>query len=114
MSKKVVGLAICVLLLALCSSAEAQQPKNVPRIGFLGVSSSSAYSGYIEAFRKGLHELSYVEGQNIAIEYRYGDGKRDRLPDLSADLIRLRVDVILVSGSLAIGALKNATKTIPI
>jgi putative ABC transport system substrate-binding protein len=95
---------VSALLFALGGSATAQQPKKVSRIGFLGNSSASAYSGFIDAFRKGLRELGYVEGQNIAIEYRYGDGKRDRLSDLSADLIRLKVDVIVVSGSLAIGA----------
>ena len=103
-----------VMLCALSVPAAAQQPKKVPRVGFLGGSSAAAYSGFIDAFRKGLRELGYVEGQNIEMEYRYGDGKRDRLPDLSADLIRLKVNVIVVSGSLAIGALKNATKTIPI
>ncbi|HSF58365.1 MAG TPA: ABC transporter substrate-binding protein [Candidatus Binatia bacterium] len=105
---------LLIFLLFAVSFADAQQTKNVPRIGFLGGSSASAYSEFIDAFRKGLRDLGYVEGQNIAIEYRYGDGKRDRISDLSADLIRLKVDVILVSGSLAIGALKNATKTIPI
>ena len=108
-----VWLTVTVLLTTVLP-AEAQQPKKVFRIGFLGVSSSSAYSGYIDAFRKGLRDLGYVEGQNIAIEYLYGDGKSDRLADLSANLIRLKVDVILVSGSLAIGALKNATKAIPV
>ena len=105
---------VVIFLFFAVSLADAQQTKNVPRIGFLGGSSASAYSGFIDAFRKSLRDLGYVEGQNIAIEYRYADGKRDRLSDLSADLIRLKVDVILVSGSLAIGALKNATKTIPI
>ena len=112
---KWLGLSVIVFVLVVAgAAAQAQQPKKIPRIGFLGGSSASAYSGFIDAFRKGLRELGYVEGQNIAIEYRYGDGKRDRLPDLAGDLIRLKVDVILVSGSLAIGALKNATKTIPI
>jgi putative ABC transport system substrate-binding protein len=105
---------LIIFLLSIVTLAAAQQTKNVPRIGFLGGSSAAAYSGFIDAFRKSLRDLGYVEGQNIAIEYRYADGKRDRLSDLSADLIRLKVDVILVSGSLAIGALKNATKTIPI
>jgi putative ABC transport system substrate-binding protein len=105
---------LIIFLLSIVTLAAAQQPKHVPRVGFLGGSSASAYSGFIDAFRKSLRDLGYVEGQNIAIEYRYADGKRDRLSDLSADLIRLKVDVILVSGSLAIGALKNATKTIPI
>ena len=94
--------------------AEAQQPKKVYRIGFLGGSSASAYARFIEAFRQGLRDLGYEDGQNITIDYRYGEGKRDRLPDLSAELVRLRVDVIVVSGALAISALKNATKTIPI
>jgi putative ABC transport system substrate-binding protein len=105
---------LIIFLLSIVTLAAAQQPKHVPRVGFLGGSSAAAYSGFIDAFRKSLRDLGYVEGQNIAIEYRYADGKRDRLSDLSADLIRLKVDVILVSGSLAIGALKNATKTIPI
>src|SRR5215831_19060533 len=114
MSGKIFVCLMTTVLLTTALPAEAQQPGRVRRIGFLGVSSSSAYSGYIDAFRKSLRDLGYVEGQNIAIEYLYGDGKSDRLADLSADLIRRKVDVILVSGSLAISALKNATKTIPI
>ena len=97
------------------ASAKAQQAAGrIQRIGFLGGSSGSAYSLFIEAFRQGLQDLGYTEGHNISIEYRYGQGKRDRLPGLSADLVRLKVDVIVVSGALAISALKNATKTIPI
>src|SRR5215831_9958267 len=106
MKKTVLGFTLCALVFALCSLAQAQQRMKVQRIGFLGGSSASAYSGFIDTFRKGLRELGYVEGENITLEYRYGNGKRDRLPDLSADLIRLKVDVIVVSGSLAIGALK--------
>jgi putative ABC transport system substrate-binding protein len=113
MRKKVIGLALSAMLFALCFSVEAQ-PKKIPRIGFLGGSSASAYSSFLDAFRQSLRDLGYDEGQNIAIDYRYGEGKRDRLPGLSADLVRLKVDVIVVSGALAISALKNATKTIPI
>ena len=113
MRKKVIGVSLCALLFALCFSVEAQ-PKKIARMGFLGGSSASAYSSFLEAFRQSLHDLGYDEGQNIAIDYRYGEGKRDRLPGLSADLAHLKVDVIVVSGALAISALKNATKTIPI
>ena len=108
------SILVSVMLLAVAAIVEAQQPKKVPRIGFLGGSSSSAYSTFIEAFRQGLRDLGYEEGQNIEIDYRYGEGKRDRLPHLSGDLVRLKADVIVVSGALAISALKNATKTIPI
>ena len=114
MRKKVIGLSLSAMLFALCLPAQAQQPKKVPRIGFLGGSSASAYSSFIEAFRQGLRDLGYEDGQNIAIDYRYGEGKRDRLPGLSMDLVRLKVDAIVVSGALAISALKNATKTVPI
>ena len=105
---------LTVLLLTSIHLAEAQQAKKVPRIGFLGGSSASAYSSFIKAFRQGLRDLGYEDGPNIVIDYRYGEGKRDRLPDLSGNLVRLNVDVIVVSGTLAISALKNATKTIPI
>ena len=79
MSKKLIGLALCAMLSALCFSAEAQQPKKVPRIGFLGVTSPSAISARTEAFRQGLRGLGYVEGKNISIEYRFAEGKPDRL-----------------------------------
>ena len=80
-TSKCKGKDLTLSFVPLC--VEAQQTKKTPRIGFLGVSSSSAYSGYIDAFRKGLRDLGYMEGQNIAIEYLYGDGKSDRRPDLS-------------------------------
>jgi putative ABC transport system substrate-binding protein len=103
---------LCAMLLALCASAEAQQPKKVPRIGFLtGVSPNSARH---EAFRQGLRELGYVEGKNIVIEYRSAEGKFDRLPELTAELERLKVDVIMAQGGQSIRAAQNATKTIPI
>ena len=114
MRKTVISFALTALLLALCASAEAQQPAKAPRIGFLGGSSSSAISARIEAFRQGLRELGYVEGKNIVIEWRYAEGKFDRLPALAAELVRLKVDVIVTSGPLPTRAAKEATVTIPI
>jgi putative ABC transport system substrate-binding protein len=103
------------LLLALSISAEAQQPKKVPRIGYLSGVDPARESIRSEAFRLALRELGYIEGQNIAIEYRYAEGKRDRYPELAAELVRLKVDIIVgPSGSAPIRAAKNATKTIPI
>ena len=107
---------LCALLFALSFPADAQQPKKVPRIGFLvsGSLSSTREIGNVEAFRQGLHELGYVEGQNIAIEYRYAEGVEERLPNLAAELVQLKVDVIFTSGTTATQAAENATKTIPI
>jgi hypothetical protein len=107
---------ICLLptiLLLTVFLVEAQQAKSVARIGYLSVLSRSADSTRIEAFRQGLRELGYVEAQNIAIESRYADGKLDRLPDLAGELVRLKVDVVIVGGSTATKAAKNVTKLIP-
>jgi len=101
------------MLFALCFPAEAQQPARIPRIGILLVSSASSLSARVEAFRRRLRELGYVEGKNIVIEYRYAEGKLERLPDLAAELVRLKVDVIVTVGS-AILAAKKASATIPI
>ena len=107
--------AYCAIVsLALCASAEAQQPTKVPRIGYLTGASPSANSARIEAFRQGLRELGYVEGKNIVIEWRYAEGKLDRLPALAAELVRLKVDVIVTGGPTATRAAKEATVTIPI
>ena len=103
-----------VVLLATPLVAEAQQAAKVPRIGYLSPLSPSSDSIRIEAFRQGLRDLGYVEGQNIAIEYRYAEGKFDRLPDLAAELVRLKVDVIVASSTPGTLAAKNATSTIPI
>ena len=110
---RLVVCALCALLLALCSSVEAQQSK-VPRIGFLVPGSSSTFSARIEALRQGLRDLGYVEGKDIVIEYRYAEGKLERLPNLAAELIRLKFDLIVAAGSEAIAAARNATKEIPI
>ena len=109
----VVGFALCAFLFALCSSADAQQTKKIPRIGFL-TTSPSVFPGRIEAFRKGLREFGYVEGKNIVIEWRYAEGKLDRVPVLAAELVRLNVDIIVTGGPTATGFLKEATTAIPI
>src|SRR5437773_1959408 len=106
---------LCALLLALSYSASAQQPKKVSRIGFLAATDPARESTRSEGIRLALREFGYIEGQNIAIEYRYAEGKFDRLPELAAELVRLKVDIILVTGGDAVTrAAKNATKTIPI
>ena len=97
--------ALCALLCPL----EAQQPTKVPRIGYLAGASPSAVAARIEAFRQGLRELGYVEGKNIVIEWRYAEGKLDRLPALAAELVRLKVDVIVTAGPTATRAAKEAT-----
>jgi putative ABC transport system substrate-binding protein len=101
-------------VLASIHFAEAQQPKKVHRIGFLFNTSSSALALRMDAFRQGLRELGYVEGKTILFEYRYAEGKFDRLPDFAAELVRLNVDIIVVSGGRPTAAVKNATATIPI
>jgi putative ABC transport system substrate-binding protein len=102
------------MLCALCFPAKAQQAKKVPRIGYLTGSSPSARSARIEAFGQGLRELGYVEGKNIVIEYRYAEGKLDRMTELAADLVRLNVEVIVTGDPLVTRAAKEATTTIPI
>ena len=106
---------VVVVLLALGVTGEAQHPKKVPRIGYLSPFDPAAESTRSETIRLALREFGYIEGQNIAIEYRYSEGKVNRFPELAAELVRLKVDIILVSGGdRLILAAKNATKTIPI
>jgi putative tryptophan/tyrosine transport system substrate-binding protein len=115
MRKKVIGLALGTLLLALSFSAEAQQPKKIPRIGYVSGSGDANNPGpYVEAFRQGLRDLGYIEGKNIVVEYRYAEGNNERLPSLVAELVQLKVDVVVVVALPAIRAAKQATKTIPI
>jgi len=101
-------------LLAAPLAAEAQPAAKVPRIGVLGSGSRSDLSPRLDPFRQGLRELGWVEGQNIAMEYRFAEGRYDRLPDLAAELVRLRVDLIVAVPTAAAVAAKNATATIPI
>ncbi len=109
------GLLITVLLTTL-SRTDAQQPTTkLPRIGYLSNADPARGSARAEAIRLALRELGYIEGQNIAIEYRYAEGKIDRYPELAAELVRLKVDIIVVAGGTGIiRAARNATKTIPI
>jgi ABC-type uncharacterized transport system substrate-binding protein len=107
--------AACALLFAFSVPAHAQQQKKIPRIGYLGTLDSSIESARFEGIRLALRELGYVEGQNIAYEYRFAEGKQDRFPELAAALVRLKVDVIVAPGTeLAMRAAKNASMTIPI
>ncbi|PYJ65438.1 MAG: ABC transporter substrate-binding protein [Verrucomicrobia bacterium] len=111
---KIILLALGALLLVLSVRAEAQQPKKVPSIGYLSTGSPSSSTQTIEAFRQGLHELGYAEGKNITIEYRFAEGREDRLRQFASELVRFKVDVIFVSATVATLATKNATTTIPI
>jgi putative ABC transport system substrate-binding protein len=112
MKRKVTSVAVGALLFAFCAPSEAQQPGNVPRIGFLSQAPPAA--PLIEAFRQGLREHGYVEGKTIIIEYRHAEGKPDRLAGLASDLVRLKVNAIVVAGGEATLAAKNATTVIPI
>jgi putative tryptophan/tyrosine transport system substrate-binding protein len=120
MKHKIVScLAVSPMLYALCLSAEAQQPAKVSRIGFLSrdlhPADSRAPSPYnLEAFRQGLRELGYIEGKNIIIEYRYADGRSERLPALTEELVRLNVEAIVAESSQSARAAKKVTTTIPI
>jgi putative ABC transport system substrate-binding protein len=102
------------MLFALCASAQAQQAAKVPRIGFLSPFSPDATAPWLQAFRQGLRELGWIDGKNINMEYRYAEGRNDRLPDLAADLVRLKVDVVVTAVTPDALAAKNATSTIPI
>ena len=114
MYNKITRRTFCSMLLALPFPARAQQPTKVPLIGYLVGSSLSANAARVEAFRQGLRELSYVEGKNIVIEWRSAEEKRDRLPALAAELVRLKVHIIVTAGPTATRAAKAATSTIPI
>ena len=115
MSKNVLRFVLAAMLFALSFPAQAQQPKKIFRIGYLSSVNQAAESIRAEAIRRALRELGYIDGQHIAIEYRYMEGKRDRFPELAAELVRLKVDLIVVSGGdVQTRAVMNATKTIPI
>ncbi len=114
MGNKIFVWLLATFFLTTAPPAEAQQAKKIPRIGFLTSVSASSDADRIEAFRQGLRELGYVEGQNVTIEYRWADGKFEQLPDLAAELVRLKVDVIVAVVTQASLAAKKATGTIPI
>jgi putative tryptophan/tyrosine transport system substrate-binding protein len=113
---KWVGLALVIALTFALGGAvaQAQQPARIHRIGILSAVPGSVFSARVEALRQGLRELGYVEGKNIVIEYRYADGKSERLPDLAAELVRLKVDIIVTIGPGPTLAAKKASGTIPI
>ena len=114
MNGKIIVCLLTTVLLSIAPFVDAQQPTKIPRIGYLSVISPSTNPARIEAFRQGLRELGYLEGKSIVIEYRSAEGKLDRLPALAAELVLLKVDVIITSASGETHAAKEATNTIPI
>src|SRR5437870_4183347 len=110
----VLSILFAAVLLAVAVIAAAQQPKKVPRIGYFQAPPPSAVAARTEAFRQGLRELGYVEGKNIVIEWRFAEGKSERVPALAVELVHLKVDVIVSGGSVLTRAVKEATVTIPI
>ena len=112
-TKKLVGLLIGLTFVSI-RFVEAQQPAKIQRIGYLTANSSSVELPRIETFRQGLRAFGYIEGQNLAIDYRFTDGKFERLPDVAAELVRLKVDVLVANTTNAALAAKHATSTIPI
>ena len=112
---KILPYALCAMLFALCFPTEAQQPKKIPRIGYLMQAETQRETTRFEGIRLALREHGYIDGQNITIEYRSAKGKPDRVPELAAELARLKVDIIVAGGGdPVVRAAKNATKTIPI
>jgi putative tryptophan/tyrosine transport system substrate-binding protein len=114
MKKKITFLTLCALLFVLSVSAQAQQTGKIFRIGYLDNSTASSVAVLLDAFRQELSKLGWIEGKNIAIEYRFAEGKTERLPALAADLVRLKVDLIVVATTPVALAAKSATTTIPI
>ena len=114
MRKRIFGLTLCAMLFALCGSVDAQQTGRILRIGFLDVSTASGSAGLVEVFRQELSKLGWIEGKNITIEYRFAEQKRERIPELVADLVRLKVDLIVVTSGPSALAAKKATTSIPI
>jgi putative ABC transport system substrate-binding protein len=114
MKKKITVLTLCAMLFAFCLSAEAQQTGKVHRIGFLDASTASGMAVLVDAFRRELSKLGWIEGKNFTIEYRFAEQRLERLPELAADLVRLKVDLIVVTSRTPALAAKGATSTIPI
>ncbi|HEX6827024.1 MAG TPA: ABC transporter substrate-binding protein [Nitrospiraceae bacterium] len=114
MKKKITVVTLCALLFALCGSVDAQQTGKIFRIGFLDPSNASSITGLLEAFRQELRKLGWIEGKDFTIEYRFGENKPGRLPELAAELVRLKVDLIVTTGDGPTFGAKKATTTIPI
>ena len=114
MKKKTAVLTLCAMLFALCAVAQAQHAVKMLRIGFLDGSTASGSAVLLEAFRQEMRKLGWIEGKNITIEYRFAEQKNERLPELAADLVRLKVDLIVVYGGPSALAAKSASTTIPI
>jgi putative ABC transport system substrate-binding protein len=114
MKKKITVLTLCATLFALYLPVEAQRPTKIFRIGFLDPSTASGSAVLVDAFRHELNKLGWIEGKNITVEYRFAEQKLERLPDLAADLVRLKVDLIVVTGTPQALAAKKATTTLPI
>src|SRR5438093_8416650 len=115
MSGKIFVWLLATVFLSTAPSAEAQQPTKVSRIGYVsGTGDPQTPGPRVEAFRRGLRDLGYIEGKNILVEYRYVEGKLDRVPRLVAELVQLKVDVLAIQNLAAIRAAKQATKAIPI
>ena len=114
MHKKITRRAFCSMLLALPFSAHAQQAGKIFRIGLLDISDASTSEVRLKTFWEEIRRLGWIEGKNIAIEYRFAEGKSDRFPELAADLVRLKVDLIVVTTTASALAAKRATTTIPI
>jgi putative ABC transport system substrate-binding protein len=114
MTSKIVICSLLTGFLFTVSLAQAQQPKKVHRIGFLSAASASAVAGRLDAFQQGLTELGYIEGKNIVVEYRYADGKADRLPALAAELVGAELDLIVAATTPGVLAVKKASATVPI
>jgi putative ABC transport system substrate-binding protein len=114
MTKKIIFIALCCLLIAPCFPADAQQSGKIFRIGYLDDSTTSTIAVRLETLRQELSKLGWIEGKNLTIESRFGEGKNDRLPELAAELVRLKVDLIVVAATPAALAAKSATTTIPI
>src|SRR5215813_707317 len=114
MKRKITVLTLCATLFALCVPTQAQQAMKIPRIGVLDNTTASGSADRLEAFWQEVRKLGWIEGKNITIEYRFTEGKNSRLPELAADLVRLKVDLIVVTGKIAALAARHATTTIPI
>ena len=114
MIKEIVLLALCSFLLAPCTSVDAQQSGKIFRIGFLDNSTAAGSAVLVDTFWQEMSKLGWIEGKNITIEYRFAEQKNERLPELAADLVHLKVDLIVVAGTASALPAKKATTTIPI